>query len=57
MGERRGSGISPKSVLEIINRLEVNLLERIPLWELLAPPENTKNSDLAERQLCFDYFF
>ena len=41
---------------EIKKRLEVNLLERISIWELLVPPQNTKNSDLEYQQLCFAVF-
>ena len=42
---------------EIKKRLEVNLLERISIWELLVPPQNTKNSDLEYQQLCFTIFY
>jgi hypothetical protein len=40
---------------QIKKRLEVNLLEGIPLWELLLPQKNTKNPDLECRQLCFAF--
>jgi len=36
---------------QIKKRLEVNLLERISIWELLVPPQNTKNPDLEYQQL------
>ena len=46
---------SPFDMYQIKKRLEVNLLERIPLWELLLPQENTKNPDLECRQLSFAF--
>ena len=49
-----------KYYFSIKKHLEVNLLERIPLRELLVSPEDTKdtrNSDLAGRQLCFAFFY
>ncbi|MBW2305998.1 MAG: IS4 family transposase [Deltaproteobacteria bacterium] len=49
--------MSPFGMYELKKRLEVNLLERTSLQELLVPPENTKNSDLEARQLCFAAFF
>lgn len=46
---------SPFDMYQIKKRLEVNLLERIPLRELLLPQENTKNPDLECRQLHFAF--
>jgi len=47
---------SPFGMYEIKKRLEVNLLDRISIWELLVPSQNTKNSDLEYQQLCFAIF-
>jgi hypothetical protein len=47
---------SPFDMYEIKKRLEVNVLERISIWELLAPPQDTKNSNLEYQQLCLAFF-
>jgi hypothetical protein len=47
---------SPYNMYELKKRLEVNVLERTSLWELLLPPANTKNRNLAYQQLCFFSF-
>ena len=47
---------SPFDMYEIKKRMEVNLLERTSFWDLLKPPEDTKNSDLECQQLCFAVF-
>jgi hypothetical protein len=46
---------SPFDMYQIKKRLEVNLLERIPLRQLLLPQENTKNPDLECTQLCLAF--
>jgi hypothetical protein len=47
---------SPFDMYEIKKRLEVNVLERISIWELLSPPKNTKNLNLEYQQLRLAFF-